>query len=57
VSPIRFRKSVRVLPFLRANLSRGGLSWTWHLGPLSWNSKRRRARADLPGPFSWEEKK
>lgn len=52
---IRLRKSIPLGPFLRANLSRSGISWTVHLGPWSWNSRRRRNRVDLPGPFSWEQ--
>lgn len=52
---IRFRKGIPVLPFLRLNLSNSGASWTVHLGPWSWNSRRRRNRVDLPGPLSWEQ--
>jgi hypothetical protein len=52
---IRFRKGLPVLPFLRLNLSRSGVSWTFHAGPWSWNSRRRRNRVDLPGPLSWEQ--
>jgi hypothetical protein len=51
---IRLRKSIPVLPFLRLNLSNSGMSWTFHAGPLSYNTRRRRGRADLPGPFSAE---
>lgn len=52
---IRFRKGIPILPFLRLNLSRSGVSWTVHVGPWSWNSRRRRNRVDLPGPLSWEQ--
>jgi hypothetical protein len=54
--PFRIRKAFRLGPFLRLNLSRSGLSWS--VGPrgLSWNSRRRTVRADLPGPLSWESR-
>lgn len=52
---IRFRKGIPILPFLRLNLSNSGASWTVHVGPWSWNSRRRRNRVDLPGPLSWEQ--
>lgn len=52
--PIRFRKTIRLGPLLRLNLSRSG--WSWSIGPrgASFNTRRRRARVDLPGPFSYE---
>ncbi len=53
--PIRFRKILRFGP-LRANLSNSGISWPAKLGPLSWNSRRRRGRVNLPGPFSYDTK-
>ena len=51
--PFRFRKVLSFGP-LRFNLSRSGVSTTVKVGPFSWNSRRRRGRADLPGPFSYE---
>lgn len=51
--PIRFRKVIRFGP-LRLNLSRSGVSTTVKIGPASWNSRRKRGRVDLPGPFSYE---
>lgn len=52
---IRFRKRVKLLPFLFANLSNSGTSLSTKLGPVSWNTRRRRTvRVDLPGPFSGE---
>jgi hypothetical protein len=55
--PIRFRKRLSTGP-IRWNLGRGGLtSWSLKLGRWSWNSRTRRQRIDLPGPFSWEEKR
>jgi hypothetical protein len=35
---------------VRANLSRAGVSWTFKLGPFSWNTRSRRTRIDGPGP-------
>jgi hypothetical protein len=54
-SRVRFRKRAKLLPFLFINLSNSGASLSAKLGPLSWNTRRRRtARVDLPGPFSTE---
>jgi hypothetical protein len=47
-----FRKAIRLGP-VRLNLSKSGVSWSLRLGPWSWNSRSRRQRVDLPGPFSW----
>jgi len=52
---ILFRRRIRLGPFLAVNLSRSGLSWTAHLGPWSWNTRTRRHRVDLPGPFGWQQ--
>lgn len=48
-----FRKRVRVLPFLWLNFSKRGVSATGDVGPVSVNSRSRRLRVDLPGPFAW----
>ena len=50
--PIRIRKSKRFGP-IRLNASNSGLSWSWDIGPYSWNSRTRKHRVDLPGPFHW----
>ncbi|HOW93616.1 MAG TPA: DUF4236 domain-containing protein [Mycolicibacterium fallax] len=50
--PIYLRKAI-VLGPLRINLSRSGISWSVVIGPWSWNSRARRSRLDLPGPFAW----
>jgi hypothetical protein len=50
--PFLFRKSVRFGPY-RANLSKSGVSHTLKIGPVSTNSRQRRIRVDLPGPFAW----
>jgi len=53
---LRFRKSIGLLGGLaRLNLSRSGPSLSFRLGPLSWNTRRRRLRANLPGPLYWEQ--
>lgn len=53
--PIRWRKTWRLGP-LRLNFTqRGFTSWSVKVGPWSWNSRQRRQRVDLPGPFRWEE--
>lgn len=52
---IRLRKSGRLfgLPLIRWNLSDRGVSFTFKLGPWSWNTRSQRSRVDLPGPWSW----
>jgi len=49
---IIFRKSIKLGP-LRLNLSKRGASLTAKAGPASVNSRSRRVRVNLPGPFSW----
>jgi hypothetical protein len=49
---ILFRKRIRLGP-VRVNASNSGLSYTVKVGPWSWNTRARRHRVDLPGPFSW----
>lgn len=51
---LRFRKRIRMLPFLYANLSRAGLSWSVKLGPWSYNTRQRRQHVDLPGPIYYD---
>lgn len=51
------RKRLRFGPII-VNLASSGIgwrisSWTVKVGPLSWNSSSKRARADLPGPYHW----
>lgn len=51
----RARKRINLLPFLRMNVDLTRLkvtSWTWHLGPLSWNTRSRDTTLDTPGPGS-----
>jgi hypothetical protein len=51
--PLMYRKTVKLGPF-RLNIGRTGVSsWSLHLGRWSWNSRTRKQRVDLPGPFSW----
>jgi hypothetical protein len=51
-----FRKSQRLIgprwACVRLNLSNTGWSWSFVLGPLSWNTRSRALRMDVPGPFS-----
>ncbi len=54
---LRVRQAFKVLPFLRGNVSRSGLSWTFHLGRWSWNSRRRTHRLNLPGPVDLESER
>lgn len=51
---IKVRKRVRVFPGVYVNASNSGVSWSVKVGPWSWNSRQRRHRVDLPGPFSWQ---
>jgi len=41
---------------VRLNASNSGLSRSWVVGPWSWNSRTRKHRVDLPGPFHWIQK-
>lgn len=50
----RWRKSFKLGPFRFNFTQRGFTSWSIKLGPWSWNSRQRRQRVDLPGPFRWE---
>lgn len=56
MSPLYLRKRIPLLPFLTLNLSNSGWSFTWHLGPLSWNSRSGRTSADLPGPVNYRSR-
>ena len=54
---VLFRKSMRFGPrwlHVRLNVSKSGASWTFKVGPWSWNTRSRRHRVDLPGPWSWQ---
>ena len=51
--PVFFRKSWKFGP-LRFNFTQDGFSsWTFKLGRWSWNSRTRKQRVDLPGPWHW----
>lgn len=51
--PIGFRKRKPFGPF-SVNMGRKGItSWGIKLGRWSWNSRTRKHRVDLPGPFHW----
>jgi len=59
--PVYLRKRIR-LPLVGnwyfATLSKSGASHTLRLWPLpvSWNSRNRHVRVDLPGMFSWSSR-
>ncbi len=54
--PIRFRKRIPLGPF-RVNLTeRGFSSWSFRLGPFTWNNRTRRTSVDLPGPLSYRSR-
>jgi len=52
---ILFRKVIRFGPIRLHFAKRGFSSWSATVGPWSWNSRTRRHRVDLPGPFSWRQ--
>lgn len=52
----RMRRSVRIGPFRLNFTQRGFSSWSFKLGPLSWNSRTRRKTFDTPGPGHLEWK-
>ncbi|HEV7898201.1 MAG TPA: DUF4236 domain-containing protein [Planosporangium sp.] len=54
--PVMYRKTIKFGPF-RLNIGRNGLSsWSLQIGRWSWNSRTRKQRFDLPGPFSWRSR-
>jgi hypothetical protein len=56
MSPFRFRKTVR-LGALRLNLSRGGVSPSVRLGPVTRSLRTGRTTINLPGPFTWTSRR
>lgn len=49
---IHFRKSKRFGTrhlHIKLNVSRTGLSWSFQIGPLSYNTRAKKWRLDLPG--------
>lgn len=53
---IIFRKRFRIGPFVINAGKNGFTSWGLKFGKVSWNSRTRAWRIDLPGPFSWKSK-
>lgn len=54
--PVRFHKSIRILPGVRLNISRHSLSITTggkHEHTTVNTRGERTESVDLPGPFSW----
>lgn len=54
--PLHFRRTVRLGP-LRVHLTERGPSWSVKLGPLSWSSRARASRVDLPGGVSYRPRR
>jgi hypothetical protein len=54
---IVFRKIVRLGPIHLNFADHGFSSWSVKLGRWSWNSRTRKQRVNLPGPFSWRSGK
>jgi hypothetical protein len=51
---LRFRKSITFLFWTWHFTQNGYSSRSFKLGPWSRNTRSKRTRMDLPGPFSWE---
>lgn len=54
--PLTFRKSIRILPFLRLNLGRRSHSWTIggkRIKRTYSSTGRVTDSIDLPGPVNW----
>jgi hypothetical protein len=49
---IQYRKSIKILPFMRMNLSNSGTSFTFKVGPFSFNTRGRKS-VNLPGGYSY----
>ena len=51
--PLMYRKTIRLGP-VRIHIGKRGVSsWSLQVGKWSWNSRTKKQRVDLPGPFSW----
>lgn len=46
----RLRKSIRLGPVRLNFTQRGFSSWSFLLGPFTWNSRTKRKSFDTPGP-------
>ena len=53
--PVQFRKSKKFGQFIFHFSQEGFSSRSFKLGPWSWNSRSKKNRVDLPGPFSWRQ--
>ncbi|MFI7599373.1 DUF4236 domain-containing protein [Actinoplanes sp. NPDC049681] len=54
---IMYRSRKKFGPLILNFTQRGLSSWTFKIGPWSWNSKAKAHRVDLPGPLSWKQDK
>lgn len=53
MSPLRWRRTLRLGP-LRWNFTQSGFSsWSLRVGPWSWNSRSQAHRVDLPGALHY----
>lgn len=52
----KLRKAFRFGPFRLNFTQKGFSSWSFKLGPFSWNSRTRRKSVDTPGPghYDWK---
>jgi hypothetical protein len=51
--PLMYRKIIKLGP-IRIHIGKSGVSsWSLQIGKWSWNSRTKKQRVDLPGPFSW----
>lgn len=46
----RLRRSIKLGPFRINVTQRGFSSWSFKLGPFSWNSRTKKKTFDTPGP-------
>ena len=51
-----FRKTINLGP-LAFNLSKSGVSVSVRAGIWSWNTRTRRHRVNLPGPWHWTSRR
>jgi uncharacterized protein DUF4236 len=52
---LMFRKREKFGPLVFNFTENGFSSWSLKVGRWSWNSRSKRQRYDLPGPFSWKQ--
>jgi hypothetical protein len=50
---LQYRQTRKFGPFRFHFTQNGFSSWSFKIGPWSWNSRARAHRVDLPGPAHW----